>query len=562
MYCDALTLSAVVDELRAKVLGGRIQRVTLVDDRSVGLEVFAQGQRHHLLVSAEPAEGGRVHLVPHRLRRGPVTPSPLLLRLRKHLRSSRLVAIDQPPVERILRFGIEGRQGNVVLVAEAMGRRSNILLIGEDGTILECARHVPSSQNRYRTLLPGYLYVPPPAQQKAGAGGLRPATLTKILQEQDGTRPLWQRLVSSIRGVSPLLAREVSYRAGGAPDAQDAEADAVLTALNGLFGLAASGEWEPSVAFDGGEIVAYAPYQLTHYPLFESRAGISAAMTAYYAARAGADAYAVARGRLQRIIEEQRERQLRKQESLLRAQPTSEAIDRLCTKGELLLAFAHRVSPGQQELVLDEAEAGAAARILLDPHKTAVENAQQFFRSYDKAKAAAAQVPQVLATVKAELAYLDQLATDLILAEDQPGIAAVESALAQAGYLPRGKRKVGPRRARPARVLSEDGFVVWVGRNSWQNEEVTFRLGAADDVWLHAQGRPGAHVLIRTEGRDVPPATLRRAAELAAYYSAGRQDNRVAVDHTLRRHVRRLKGGKPGQVIYRGQQTLLVSPQE
>ena len=155
MYCDALTLSAVADELRAKVLGGRIQRVTQVNDRSVGLEVFAQGQRRHLLVSAEPEEGGRVHLVPHRLRRGPATPSPLLLRLRKYLRSSRLAAIDQPPFERILRFGMEGRVGAVVLVAEAMGRRSNILLIGEDGTILECARHVPSSQNRYRTLLPG-----------------------------------------------------------------------------------------------------------------------------------------------------------------------------------------------------------------------------------------------------------------------------------------------------------------------------------------------------------------------------------------------------------------------
>jgi len=562
MYCDALTLSAVADELRAKVLGGRIQRVTQVNDRSVGLEVFAQGQRRHLLVSAEPEEGGRVHLVPHRLRRGPATPSPLLLRLRKYLRSSRLAAIDQPPFERILRFGMEGRVGAVVLVAEAMGRRSNILLIGEDGTILECARHVPSSQNRYRTLLPGYLYVPPPAQRKAGVGDLRPATLRKMLEAQDVTRPLWQRLVSSVRGVSPLLAREVSYRAAGAPDAQDAEADAVLAALNGLFGLADSGEWKPSVAFEGADIAAYAPYQLTHYPRFESRPGISAAMAAYYAAGAGADAYAVTRGRLQRVIGEQRKRQLRKKESLLRAQPTAQALDRLRTKGELLLAFAHGVSPGQQELVLDEAQAGAAVRISLDPHKTAVENAQHYFNRYEKAKAAAAEVPRVLATVAAELAYLDQLATDLMLAEDHPDITAVESALSQAGYLPRGKRRAQSRRARPMRVLSEEGFVLWVGRNSWQNEEVTFGLGAADDVWLHAQGMPGAHVIIRTEGREVPLATLRRAAALAAYYSAARQESRVAVDYSLRRQVRRRKGGRPGQVIYRGQRTLFVSPRE
>ena len=562
MYCDALTLAAVVDELRDKLLGGRIQRVLLVDRLILGLEVYAHHQRQYMLISAQPEEGGRVHLVQEKLRRGPASPSPLLLRLRKCARSARLTNIQQPPAERLVRFTIESREGVVVLVAEVMGRRSNIILLDEDGTILECVKHVPASQNRYRVLLPGYLYVPPPAQRKVDALAMTAVGLTRLLQEQAAALPLWRKLVASLRGMSPLLAREVVYRVSGDVESRDAEVNPVLTELGDLLGLAATGEWRPTVALEGSQIVAYAPYVLTQYPHRETRTSISTAMTAYYAQLVGADAYAAAKSRLQRIIQQQRERQLRKKKALLRAQPDRERLAELRRNGELLLAYAHQLLPGQEELVVDLGEAEAPVRIGLDPRKSAIENAQEYFRRYAKAKSATAKVPQRLVKVGAELAYLDQLTTDLALAKDQPGIAAVESALAEAGYLPRPKRKILRPKTGPLRVLSEEGFVILVGRNSWQNEEITFRRSAGHDVWLHAQGVPGAHVLIRTERRDVSEATLRRAAELAAHFSAARHEKKVPVDYTLRRDVRRLKGGKPGQVVCRGQKTVVVTPRE
>jgi predicted ribosome quality control (RQC) complex YloA/Tae2 family protein len=561
VYCDALTLAAVADELRHKLLGGRIQRVLLVDRLMIGLEVYAHRQRHYLLISAQPEEGGRLHLMQYRLRRGLETPTPLLLRLRKYARGGRITDIQQPPAERLLQLSIEGKEGVVVLIAEVMGKRSNIILTEEDSTILECAKHVPASQNRYRVLLPGHPYILPPAQKKVEAGALTPGRLTKLLEDQDAKHLLWQKLVGSVRGVSPLLAREVVFRASGDVECPDADAHAVLAQLSELLSLSKTGQWQPTVALQGGEIVAYAPYLLTHYPRHERRASISQAMAPYYARRVGADGYATARNRLQKVIDEQKGRQFRKRQALLRAQPAPGTLDELRRNGELLLAYAHQVSPAQSELVVRLSATQPPVQIALDPIKSAVENAQEYFRRYEKAKSAAAEVPRILARVDGELAHLEQLSTDLALAEDQPGIAGVESALAEAGYVPKPKGRRRPT-AGPLRALSDEGFVILVGRSSWQNEEVTFRRSAGHDVWLHARGAPGGHVLIRTEGRDVPEATLLRAAELAAHFSAVRHEQSIPVDYTLRRNVRRLRGGKPGQVVYKAQKTLIVRPKD
>jgi predicted ribosome quality control (RQC) complex YloA/Tae2 family protein len=562
MYCDALTLTAVAAELHDKLLGGRIQRVFLLHRLAVGLEVYAHRQRHYLLISAQPEEGGRVHLVPDKLRRGPDLPTPLFLRLRKWARSAHLTAIRQPPAERILRLTIEGREGTMALVAEVMGRRSNIILVGEDGTILECAKHIPAHQNRYRVLLPGYLYVPPPAQKKADPLAMSPDTLAPLLKEQDAELLLWQKLVASLRGVSPLLAREAVFRTTG--DARSGEGDAAtaLEELQQLLNLGATGKWRPTVALEEGEVIAYAPYALTQYGQHEARETISAAMNSYYGQQSGRDAYAVARNKLLEVIAQQRQRQLRKRRALARSEPTPGRLEELRRHGELLLAYAHQVSPGQEYLVVDLGLGELPETIALDPHRSAIENAQDYFRRYEKAKSAVAEVPRVLAKVDAELAFLGQLSTDLDLATDRSGIEAVRSALQHAGYLAPSRRNVRPPKQGPLRVQSDEGFVILAGRNSWQNEEVTFRRSSPQDVWLHAQGVSGAHVVIRSEGREVPEATLRQAAMLAARFSAARREKNVAVDYTLRKNVRRLRGGRPGQVTYKRQKTIIVTPEE
>jgi predicted ribosome quality control (RQC) complex YloA/Tae2 family protein len=558
VYCDALTLAAVVEELRRELLGGRVQRVLLVDRWVIGLEVYAS-RRHYLLVSARPQEGGRIHLVQDKLRRGVDSPSPLLLRLRKEVEGSRLVQMQQLPLERVLRLTTLGPEGTRTLVVEIMGQRSNVVLLEEDGTILECARRVAATQNRYRVLLPGQPYVAPPPQKKANGLTLTPTALNELLNAQDSALPLWERLVASVLAVSPLLAREVVHRATGDAQSMQADGAVVLQHLQALLGLATSGQWQPSVALEGDRIVAYAPYVLTQSTQHEPRASISSAMEAFYSHWVGEEGYAAAKASVQNLIEQQRERQRHKRKALLAANPATEVLERLRKKGELLLAYAHEVAPGQAKLSAQWSEEEPAICIELDPTLSAVENARDYFRRYEKARSATAEVPGLLAHVDGELAYLEQLTTDLALAEDRPSIDAVTSALSEAGYIPRPKAARQPA-AGPRRVSTPEGFIILVGRNSWQNEQLTFHQCDSDDLWLHAKDMPGAHVVIRSPGAAAPETVLQRAAELAAYYSAARQDKRVLVDYTLRRNVRRLPGGKQGQVTYTRQKTIKVTP--
>ncbi len=566
MYCDALTLAAVADELDQNLTGGRVQGVLLVAPYMLGIEVYHNRERHYLVMAANPAEGGRIHLSQSRLRRGVEVPSPLLLRLRKLATGGRIVAVHQPRLDRLLRVTIHGGAATFDLVVEVMGRYSNLVLVGEDGSILECMRRIPARQNRYRVLLPGYAYVEPPQQDKAGVDTLTLPRLGHLLMGAEAD-PLWKRLVLVVRGMSPLLAREVVHRACGNCRATEADPVAVLDACQELMSLGQTRQWQPCLGLEGSEVAAYAPYELTHLPDRCHTTTISEAMDRYHSqqntvARQGAvprDSYRVARAKVSYLVEQARAKLLRKRDALVRAQQNRLPVEQLRAMGEALLAFAHEIPRQQTEWRLSWGDPAQPLVIPLDPSLSAVENARQYFHQYDKAKSAAAEVPALLVEVDGEMAYLDQLRTDLSLAENYPEIAAVEVSLTATGHVP-GRKRLRHPVGGPRRVLSEEGFVILVGRNSLQNDELTFGKAMSRDMWLHAHGVPGAHVLVKADGRDVPQATVQRAAELAAYYSAGRQESRVMVDYTWRKHVRRLRGGRPGQVLLRQAETLSVTP--
>ncbi|MBI3980109.1 MAG: DUF814 domain-containing protein [Chloroflexi bacterium] len=241
-------------------------------------------------------------------------------------------------------------------------------------------------------------------------------------------------------------------------------------------------------------------------------------------------------------------------DALERSLAQAAEADRLRTWGELVLGFAYEIRPGQTELAVED------LRIPLDPAKSAVENAQAYFREYHKAKGAAAEVPQRLVAARLDAAYLDEVGTQIDLAERREELAAVERELAPApAASPASAKRRGPRL--PLRTLrTSDGFEILVGTTSVQNDEITFKLARPDDLWLHARGVPGAHVVVRTGGRQLPAASLQAAAALAARHSQARQAGQVAVDYTQRRYVRRIPNAPPGLVTYTHEQTIHVSP--
>jgi len=565
MYFDALTMAAVADELRAHILGGRVQQVLLPDDLSMGLEVYAHGERRYLLASAH-AEYACLHLAGEKLRRGVEKTTPLLLLLRKYVRGGRIASIEQPPFERALHIGVQHPEGNTTLIVEVMGRYSNIVLVDEEGgcaQILECIKRVGPKMSRYRTILPQHLYVPPPPQSKLDPTDVTELRLRDILSDASPESPVWRALLGGIRGVSPLMAREVAYRTvedAEAAVSQVAEISPLLEAFREMLIPVWEHRWQPSVVRENDRLVAFAPYPLTQYGDSEEVESISQAVEAYYGQMVGTGAYAAAKRRVREAILRARERVRRKQEALERAMVSQARVEELRRQGEMILAYAHRIEPGQRELTAPVGPDEPPLQIELDPTISPVENAQRYFKRYKKAKSGAGEIPALLQRAELEMRYLDQLETDLDLAANRPDIQEVEASLAEAGYVREKRRRRKAGRSQPLAVKSQDGLLILVGKNSRQNEEVTFRRAARRDLWLHVRGAPGAHVIIKTGGREVPEATLRQAAQLAAYYSQARGSARVAVAYTERRYVRPIKGAGPGLVTYTQEKTIRVVP--
>ncbi len=611
MYFDALTLNAVTTELQATILGGRIQRVLLPGPLSIGLEVYAHRQRYQLLASAHP-QFARVHLVQNKLSRGVERASPLLLLLRKYVLGGRISAIEQPPLERIVVLSIvkeiELRNHDVLdesqmsdevlpyideaedeeapvsdpqaqaaapqshaisrtllrceLIIEPMDRRSNIILVDDNNLILDSIKRV-TPQMSHRVILPRHVYEFPPRQERRDPRTATPAGMQAL--HNNGTATLSRALISSYRGVSPLVAREVIQRAMGVSDSEVRDTlpwDVLATHLRAIF----APPWHPCLVPGTDGPQAYAPYHITHMNDAQPQSDISSALEAFYATREAVTAHQQYRTTIMQRLDTTRERLYHQQQQLETEMQRAGNLERLRWEGEMIFAFLHSIAPGQQHLDID------GDRIMLNPDQSPVETARDRFRAYEKARKAIVGIPERLHETNIRLEGLEQLATLLELANTREQIAQIEQEASMQGYLQttqRGQAKsksqpANQRRTRtrikPLHLLSSDGFDMYIGRSSEENATVTFRMGRPDDLWLHARAIPGAHVIIRCAGQDVPEQTLREAAGLAAYFSRSRQEKLVDVDLARRSRVRKIAGAAPGLVTYTAEQSLRVAP--
>ncbi len=564
MYLDAFTVSALVDEFMDVLAGGRVQDSIDVDETGLGLEIYGAHRRRYLYLSADP-QTPRVHLVPDKLRRGTQRPTNVGLLFRRYVEGGTIEHISQPPWERILQIDVVGPEGAVTIVVEPMERRGNVLLL-QNGIILDCMRRVGPDENRYRVSLPQHPYVLPPPQ----VGKLDPTRagvedmLGLFALVEDPKRKAFQVLTSGFLGVSPLLAREVVYRAGGQSEARASAVDpeAVHAALGELVTPLSRREWQPGVVDDSGRISAYSVYPVTYLDGWRTTETLSEALSLFYGGAVGEDTYNAAKGPLREALGEAQARLRGKLASLERSMTDDAERETLRQSGELILAYQYGLAPGQTELRAAYDVDKPELVIPIDPTKTPLENAQRYFERYNKAKRALDDVPGLIEDTRAELDYLTQLLTDLELSANWPEIDEVQQALQAQGYW-RGKprpRMTGAAKSAPLRIVHKDGYVIWVGRNSRQNEIVTFEKGSPVDRWFHARDVAGAHVIVKNDGRAIPDSVFEQAAALAAYYSASRNEARVIVDVTQRKHVRKIKGGGPGMVTYRNEETRTVTP--
>jgi predicted ribosome quality control (RQC) complex YloA/Tae2 family protein len=571
---DAVTLAAVADELNETILRGRVQEIVQLDALSFGFEVYANHARHYLYVTAR-TDDARVHLVSQKLRASGQAPSPLLLLLRKHAEGAFIDSIAPMPNERVLKIVFDHSvEGVATLVVETMGKYSNIILVDASNMVVDAVKRVPSSINRVRVTLPNHAYAPPPPQNKLGLSEITLDDLARIL-DANPNAPLWQTLVKSISGVSPLLAREVEHQFHVIARSREAAtkqspnqnleiasshdpSTSLRSAQDALLAMTLNqlthSPWHPSVAFEEDEPASFAPYTLTQYSDTRSFDSISVAIETFYGAL---DSYAAAKEPLRVAIAEARDKLARKRDQLAQSLPDANEVERLKTSGEMILAYQFQIRPGKKELEV-ELEDGKL-KIALDARLSVVENAQKYFKDYHRAKDALERVPALLAAANAEVEYAEQMLNDLELAENRADLDAAVNAAREAGLLPEAKykRKVAP--SEPRTFTSKEGFTILVGKNARQNEEITFHRANAEDLWLHARNVPGSHVVIVRAGREVPESTIQEAAKMAARFSQARDDLRVDVIVTQRKNVHRVKGGKAGMVTVRQEQIISVA---
>ncbi len=576
MTFDALATHAVRDELERRIAGGHIDDVRLIDERRVAFEVFGDG-RLTLVFSMIPNDP-RIYLTSNKVRRGTDTVTPFLLLLRKYVRGSRITAIGQPRLERVLvlRLATHPRTGtgDVALIAEATGRRTNLILVDEHESIMDALIRLPKSVNAVRPILPHLRYIPPPREPKLdpldSALGL---TLERAAHGAECTA--WSLLVRLVDGMSPLAAREVIARAGGTTETTAVEVtrwDDVASALHALAAPIETGEWEPSIAFAGDDWRAFAPYKLQQFPdatvrTFQTMSEVvelTGTARSASAPRAISSApRAMLKQPLVEAIDARLEQLRRKRGSLERSLASADRANELREAGEAILASVTAIEPGAASFEWN------GRRIDLYPTLSPVQNAEAYFREYTSARDAKTIVPPLLDEVAAEIDHVAGLSVHVTLAERDDELKAVRGELTSLGLqLDHGK---GATRARDQKRKQEapkgayrrdnvDGFEVLVGRSALGNETVTFKLADAGDVWFHTRGIPGAHVVLRTNGKPQPPERIEQVARLAAAQSAAREEPRVPVDYTFKRYVRRIPGALPGRVTYREESTVFVNP--
>ncbi|KIL47658.1 Rqc2 family fibronectin-binding protein [Jeotgalibacillus campisalis] len=560
MSFDGLFTRAMTNELKETIDGGRISRIHQPFKNELIFVIRAQGKNHKLLISAHPTYS-RVQLTKEQTH-NPSEPPMFCMLLRKHLEGAIIESIYQKDMERILVLEVKGRNeiGDISykqLIIEIMGRHSNITLVDKERSIiLDSIKHLSPAVNRVRTIMPGSPFEWPPEQHK-----LNPFKADKDLLVSSidwNTGKLDSQMVQLFGGISPLFAKEVAARAGLSTK------EAISTAFFDLIERIRNHDYEPSFLQNDGKDFYYL-FPLHQYPKAKKTAfnSLSEMLDRYYFGKAERDRVKQQGHDLERFIRNEKDKNEAKIKKLQKTLHQASKGDQYQLQGELLTANLFAVKKGMKEITVQNyySEDNEEIVVPLDPRKTPSENAQRFFTKYQKAKNALIIVEQQINKAELEVRYFDQLLQQLEAASTTD-IEEIREELTEEGYLKakHKKKKTKPVKPKLEEYFSSDGLQILVGKNNKQNDFLTNRAAARDDIWFHTKDIPGSHVVIKDQNPS--NEAIIEAASIAAYFSKARASSSVPVDFTKIRHVKKPSGAKPGYVIYDNQETVFVTPTE
>lgn len=575
MPFDGMVLAAVKRELDA-LTGYRIDKIYQPSREEVHLILGKSGGKLRLILSADPGMA-RVHLTARAVE-NPSSPPVFCMVMRKHLEGGRITGFSQEGYDRVLVITVDARDelgmpAPKQIICEIMGRHSNVILYDPGtGAILDGIKRYTHAVSRHREVLPGRPYVPAPAQEKINPLSLDEEEFFSLMLQNDLNSKVRDVVQRHFDGLSPILAREAAWRAGLEPDTPlDVLGRGQLTSLylvlREIYSLAEKGQFRPTLLYDGRILRDFAAFDLTHLEVCGRPAGgMNQAVDEFFRQKIQAGRMEGLRQSILSTVKKETGRLEKKLAAQTADLEAAAGAQDLRLYGELVKANIHRLNKGDTGVRLENyyAEGSPEVVITLDPRLSPAENAQSFFRQYSKAKKVLENATVHAGATRSELDYLAGVENSAYLASTTEDLAQIRAELVDQGYLKPAAKQPARRKEQdaplPSSFLSGDGFQIFAGKNNRQNDYLTMKAARPEDIWMHAREIPGSHVVIRTGGRKVPPATLEEAATLAALFSRAKNSSKVPVDYTLRRNVSKPRGAKPGFVIYTGQKTVIVEP--
>jgi predicted ribosome quality control (RQC) complex YloA/Tae2 family protein len=570
MAFDGITISNVVYELKNKLIGGRLYKIAQPEPDELLLTIKQPDGQYRLFISAE----GSLPLIylTEANKPSPMTAPNFCMLLRKHLQNGRIVDISQPGLERIIHIKVEhldemGDLRHKTIIVEIMGKHSNIIFCDDNDTIIDSIKRVSAAVSSLREVLPGKPYFVAHTQDKLDLMNVDYDSFKNAIASKP--QPLFKAFYGSFTGISPILSQELCHRAGldgeqSTAAFTDADYEKLYAEALSLKSVVETGSYTPCAAYTSGSPVEYCAISLTMYQngsdSLKSYDSISNLLENFYAEKNMLSRIRQKSSDLRRIVQTALERNVKKYDLQLKQMKDTEKRDTYRIYGELLNTYGYNAKPGDKSLTALNYYTNEEITIPLEPTLSATENAKKYFDRYGKLKRTYEALSELTEEVKSEIEHLESIQSALDIALYEEDLVQIKEELAESGYIKRkGNGKKVKITSKPFHYISSDGYHIYVGKNNYQNDELTFKFATGNDWWFHAKKMPGSHVIVKADiCGEMPDRTFEEAARLAAYYSKGREQDKVEIDYVQKKQVKKPAGAKPGFVVYYTNYSLVI----
>ncbi len=574
MAFDGITIHALVDELKTKLVGGRLLKIAQPENDELQLTVRVEREQYKVLISA--AASLPLMYITESSKTSPLTAPNFCMLLRKHLNNAKIIDIYQPGLERIINILIEhyndmGDLCTKLIIVELMGKHSNIIFTDTEGKIIDSIKHISANVSSIREVLPGRMYFIPDTTGKIDPLTVTREAFNKKISEQ--MMPILKALYCSFTGISPTIAAEICSRChidGDKPanTLYPSELDNIWTIFDDIMECIKLNKFQPNIISENtsGNPKEFSPLPLSIFNDNNNSASyhdsMSYVLEQFYSKKSVVTRIRQKSSDLRRIVQTALEKDYKKYDLQSKQLKDTEKKDKYKVYGELITAFGYSLEPNATTLVAENYyDNNKEISIPLDKDLTAMENAKHYYDKYNKLKRTAKALEDIVSDVADEITHLESVMNSLDMALSEDDLKEIKEELVQAGYV---RRKSSDKKAKyksvPLHYISSDGYHMYVGKNNIQNEELTFKFANGSDWWFHSKNFPGSHVIVKTNGEELPDTTFEEAASLAAYYSKGRDQDKVEIDYIQRKHVKKVTGSKPGFVIYHTNYSMAIAP--